>query len=166
MFQLNNLKPARGARRKNKRVGRGPGSGHGKTATRGTKGQRSRSGGGGHGWFEGGQMPLYRRIPKRGFTSPNRIENTVINLDDFERFDSSRAIDLAYLREIGVVSGPAPRVKILGNGEISGPFKVQVHAVSQSARAKIEAKGGSVEIVEHGTAGRECCSRRSQRASI
>lgn len=153
MFQLNNLKPARGARRKNKRVGRGPGSGHGKTATRGTKGQRSRSGGGGHGWFEGGQMPLYRRVPKRGFTSPNRIENHVINLDDFERFDASRAIDVAYLREIGIVNGPDPRIKVLGNGEISGAFQVKVHAVSRSAREKIEAKGGSVEIVEHGTAG-------------
>jgi large subunit ribosomal protein L15 len=155
MFQLNNLKPAPGARRKNKRVGRGPGSGHGKTSTRGSKGHSSRSGGGMASWFEGGQMPLYRRIPKRGFTSPNKIENQIVNLAAFERFDVSREIDLAYLREVGLINGPNPRVKILGNGEINAAFKVRVHAVSQSAREKIEAKGGSVQIVEHGTAGQK-----------
>jgi large subunit ribosomal protein L15 len=152
MFQLNNLKPAPGAKKKRRRVGRGPGSGNGTTAGRGYKGAKSRSGGGPPHWFEGGQMPLYRRVPKRGFYPRNRVENQVVNLVDFERFDASRDIDVDYLRELGLVSGPAPRVKVLGTGEVAGAFKVRVHAVSASAREKIEEKGGTVEILPWGTA--------------
>ena len=111
MYQLNNLKPAKGARRKPKRVGRGQGSGHGKTATRGMKGHSSRSGGGAAPWFEGGQMPLYRRIPKRGFHSPNRVAYQVLNLTDFERFEQGATVDVEYLRAKGIVSGRAARVK-------------------------------------------------------
>lgn len=147
MFQLNNLKPAEGARRKRKRVGRGIGSGHGKTATRGMKGHSSRSGGGSAPWFEGGQMPLYRRIPKRGFKSPNRVAYQVVNLADFERFDATALVDADYLKSKGVVSGRMPRVKILGDGELKSPFRVRVHAVSEAARKKIEAAGGTVEIL-------------------
>lgn len=147
MLTLNNLKPAEGARRKRKRVGRGIGSGHGKTSTRGMKGHSSRAGGGSAPWFEGGQMPLYRRIPKRGFKSPNRVSYQVLNLTDFARFEASAVIDADYLKTKGVVSGRLPRVKILGEGEIDAAFKVRVHAVSESARKKIEAAGGTVEIL-------------------
>ena len=147
MYQLNNLKPAQGAKKKKRRVGRGPGSGSGTTASRGNKGARSRAGGGMGAWFEGGQMPLYRRVPKKGFYSRNRVENQCVNLSMFERFDAGEAITPEYLASKGLVSGRNPRVKILGNGEISGAFKVHVHAVSQSAREKIEAAGGSIEIL-------------------
>jgi large subunit ribosomal protein L15 len=150
MLELNNLKPAKGARRRRKRVGRGPGSGSGKTSSRGQKGQSSRSGTGGRRRFEGGQMPLYRRIPKRGFAPPRRIENQVVNLEAFERFAPGRDVDVAYLRELGLVSGPEPRVKILGEGDLQGAFRVIVHAVSAAARRKIEAGGGTVELVQFG----------------
>jgi large subunit ribosomal protein L15 len=150
MYQLNNLKPDPGARRKNKRVGRGPGSGHGKTAGKGMKGHNSRSGGGMRAWFEGGQMPLYRRIPKRGFAPRNRVENSVVNLDDFERLDSGREVTVDYLAEMGLVNGPDPRVKVLARGDVGGAFRIRVHAVSDAARRKIEAKGGSIEIVPWG----------------
>ena len=150
MYQLNNLRPAPGARRKTKRVGRGIGSGHGKTSTRGMKGHSSRSGGGSPAWFEGGQMPLYRRIPKRGFHSPNRVPYQVVNVSDFARFDAKSAIDVDYLREAGAVSGRDPRVKLLGFGDVKGAFRVRVHAVSETARKKIEAAGGSVELLTWG----------------
>jgi large subunit ribosomal protein L15 len=150
MLELNNLRAARGARRNTKRLGRGPGSGQGTTAGRGYKGQGSRSGVGGRNWFEGGQMPLYRRVPKRGFVPRNRVENQVVNLSDFERFDASREIDAEYLRELGMVSGPEPKVKVLGSGEVNGAFRVKVHAVSAAARSKIEEKGGTVEILPYG----------------
>jgi len=147
MYQLNNLKPAPGARRNRKRVGRGIGSGHGKTATRGSKGHSSRSGGGTPAWFEGGQMPLYRRIPKRGFHSPNRVAYQVVNLADFERFEAGAVVDVDYLRAKGVVSGREPRVKLLGTGDVAGAFRVHVHAASGTARRKIEAAGGTIEIL-------------------
>jgi large subunit ribosomal protein L15 len=152
MYQLNNLRPAPGARRKTKRVGRGIGSGHGKTSTRGMKGHSSRSGGGSPAWFEGGQMPLYRRIPKRGFHSPNRVPYQVVNLSDFARFDAKSVIDVAYLRTAGAVSGREPRIKLLAFGEVTGPFQVRVHAASETARKKIEAAGGSVELLAWGSA--------------
>lgn len=151
MYQLNNLRPAVGARRKRKRVGRGIGSGHGKTATRGMKGHSSRSGGGSPAWFEGGQMPLYRRIPKRGFHSPNRVAFQVLNVSHFARFDAEALIDVDYLREAGAVSGREPRIKVLGFGDVSGAFRVRVHAVSETARKKIEAAGGSIEILAWGS---------------
>lgn len=152
MYQLNNLRPASGATRKRKRVGRGPGSGHGTTATRGQKGQGSRSGGPARRWFEGGQMPLYRRIPKRGFRPRNRVENSVLNLDDLQRLDASREITVEYLREAGLVNGPDPRVKLLAGGEVAQAYRIHVHAASEAARKKIEERGGSVEILPHPTA--------------
>jgi len=147
MYQLNNLRPAPGATKRRKRVGRGPGSGHGTFATRGINGQGSRSGGPQGPWFEGGQMPLYRRIPKRGFRPRNRVENSVLNLQDLARLDASQEITVESLRAAGLVNGPDPRVKILGEGEVTAASRVKVHAVSGSARRKIEEKGGSVEIV-------------------
>lgn len=148
MYQLNNLKPAAGARRKRKRVGRGIGSGHGKTSTRGMKGHSSRSGGGSPAWFEGGQMPLYRRIPKRGFHSPNRVPYQVLNVRDLARFDAKTTLDPQTLLRLGAVSGQDPRVKILGVGDVKAAYRVRVHAVSESARKKIEAAGGNVEILD------------------
>ena len=145
-MKLNELKPAPGSTKQRKRIGRGVGSGKGKTGGRGVKGQKSRSGVALNG-FEGGQMPLYRRVPKKGFYSRNRVENQCVNLSMFERFDSGEAITPEYLASKGLVSGRNPRVKILGNGEISGSFKIHVHAVSKSAREKIEAAGGSIEIL-------------------
>lgn len=150
MYQLNNLKPAPGAKKNRKRVGRGPGSGSGTYAGRGLNGQGSRAGGSSHPWFEGGQMPLYRRVPKRGFFSRNRVENQVVNLRVFDRFEAGQEIGVDYLRSRGLVSGRDPRVKILGNGEISGAFTVKVHAVSDAARKKIEAAGGSIELIPYG----------------
>ncbi|MFN8178582.1 MAG: 50S ribosomal protein L15 [bacterium] len=147
MYQLNNLRPAAGARRKRKRVGRGIGSGHGKTSTRGMKGHSSRSGGGSAGWFEGGQMPLYRRIPKRGFHSPNRVAYQVLNVADLARFATGATVDPATLSQLGAISGRDPRVKILGVGEVSGALRLRVHAISETARKKIEAAGGSVELI-------------------
>jgi large subunit ribosomal protein L15 len=95
-------------------------------------------------------MPLYRRVPKRGFFNRNRVENQILNLVDLERLDPSRDITVEYLRELKIVSGPAPRVKILGNGDPGGAYHIKVHAVSESARKKIEEKGGSVELVPYG----------------
>ncbi|MEZ5063371.1 MAG: 50S ribosomal protein L15 [bacterium] len=154
MFELNNLKPARGATKDRFRVGRGQGSGNGTTAGRGIKGQRSRSGGSGAGWFEGGQMPLYRRIPKSGFAPPNRVPYQVLNLADFERFDASETVTPDTLAAMGMVSGRNPRVKVLGVGDVNAAFRVSVHAISASAREKIEAKGGSVEILPWSRTGR------------
>ena len=151
MLQLNNLKPAPGGRKYRKRKGRGPGSGNGTTAGKGTKGQKARAGGGMGAWFEGGQMPIYRRVPKRGFTPRNRVENTILNLSDFDRLDATQEITVDYLRGLGIVKGSEPRVKILGHGDLTGAFNVRVHAVSASARQKIEEKGGSVELVPYGT---------------
>ncbi|MBZ0268180.1 50S ribosomal protein L15 [bacterium] len=149
MYQLNNLRPAKGAKKTRKRIGRGPGSGQGTYAGRGLNGQGSRAGGSTHPWFEGGQMPLYRRVPKRGFYSRNRVENQVVNLSQFERFDVAQEISVDYLKSHGMVSGRDPRVKILGNGEVTGAFRVKVHAVSDAARKKIETAGGTVELVPY-----------------
>ncbi|QJA06960.1 50S ribosomal protein L15 [Thermosulfurimonas marina] len=146
---LSNLKPFAGSKHREKRVGRGPGSGHGKTSCRGQKGQRSRSGGGVPPWFEGGQMPLIRRLPKRGFKNPFRVEYAVVNVRDLaRRFSAGAVIDVEALRQAGLVKGRAVRVKLLGDGEIDFAVTVRVHAASKSAREKIERAGGSVEIVE------------------
>ncbi len=150
MLRLNNLAPAPGATKKSKRVGRGPGSGHGKTSTRGSKGHLSRSGAKSYNAFEGGQMRLYRRLPKRGFNNRNRIVNDVVNLESISKFDPKVEITVDILRAAGLVHGPDPRVKILGDGEITGAYTVRVHGVSAAARAKIEAKGGKIELVPHG----------------
>lgn len=145
MIELHNLKPAQRSRRARKRVGRGPGSGKGKTAGRGQKGQNSRSGGGVPAWFEGGQMPLQRRIPKRGFTNRNRVAYQVVNVGDLNILTGDATPET--LRAAGLVRTLRDPVKILGTGEVSGPIHCSVHAVSSAARAKIEGAGGSLTIL-------------------
>lgn len=145
-MELHDLKPAQGSHRARKRVGRGPGSGLGKTSGRGQKGQKARSGGSVARGFEGGQMPLQRRIPKRGFTSLNRVEYAVVNLRDLEGLEGQE-ITPDSLRAAGLIGKKALPVKVLGTGEASGAFNVRVHAVSAGARAKIEAAGGTVALV-------------------
>jgi len=145
-MNLSTLKPNKKARKARKRVGRGPGSGLGKTAGRGENGQKSRSGYSRKIGFEGGQMPLHRRIPKRGFTNIFKKEFLILNLSDLERFDAGTTVDEATLREVGIVRGPrSPKVKILGNGEISKKLTVHAHKFSVTARTKIEAAGGTCQ---------------------
>jgi len=149
LITLSNLKPFPGSKHREKRVGRGPGSGHGKTACRGQKGQRSRSGGGVPPWFEGGQMPLIRRLPKRGFKNPFRVEYEVVNIRDLaKRFSEGAVVDVKALKAAGLVKGRQVRVKLLGDGEIDFALTVKVHAASRSAREKIEKAGGRVELLE------------------
>ncbi|MFO7302786.1 MAG: 50S ribosomal protein L15 [Acidobacteriota bacterium] len=144
---LNNLRPPRGAKKPKKRVGRGPGSGHGKTATRGHKGAQSRSGYRTKRGFEGGQNPLHRRLPKRGFRNPFRVEYAVVNLDRLaEVFDAGSSVTPEVLRERGIVRNGAP-VKILARGEISKPLTVRAHKFSGRAAEKIAAAGGSAEVL-------------------
>ena len=148
-MKLNELRPAPGATKRRKKIGRGPGSGHGKTSTKGHKGHSARSGGGKAGGFEGGQMPLYRRLPKRGFTPfGGKTEYAVVNLESLSGFAANAVVDPDGLAETGLIkrSGRA-RVKVLGNGDVAHALTVRAHAVSESARAKIEAKGGRVETL-------------------
>lgn len=146
-MDLSNLSPASGATKKRKRVGRGPGSGHGKTSTRGHKGRRSRSGGNSPPGYEGGQMPLQRRLPKRGFRSPNRREFTLVNLDQLQaRFDAGAAVDPAVLLQRGLIRRGRP-VKILGKGDLDKQMTVRAHAFSAKAKASIEAAGGAAEVI-------------------
>ncbi len=146
-MKLNELKPPRGSRRKRKRIGRGDGSGHGGTATRGAKGQKARSGGNVKPGFEGGQMPLTRRLPKRGFKNPFRKELTIVNLGQLGRFPGGATVDPEALLETGVIKKIGDGVKILGKGSLDRPLKFRVHAVSSGAREKIEAAGGAVEVI-------------------
>lgn len=146
-MKINELSPAEGSRRARKRVGRGPGSGHGKTSCRGHKGQNSRSGGGVRPGFEGGQMPIHRRLPKRGFKNPFRKEYCVVNVGDLSRFEPNTQLDPDSLKEAGLVWKMLDGVKLLGNGEISQPLVVRIHKISYSARTKIEGAGGTVEIL-------------------
>ena len=147
-MELYTLHPAPGAKKPRKRVGRGPGSGTGKTAGRGHKGQKSRSGYSRRYGFEGGQMPLVRRIPKRGFVNIFRVEYQVVNVEDLERiFADGDSVSPAELAEKGLVRRGAARVKVLANGEINKKLTVQAHKFSASARAKIEAAGGECEVV-------------------
>jgi len=144
---LHNLKPAPGSRKKPRRIGRGPGSGRGKTAGRGEKGQRSRSGYSAKVGFEGGQMPLHRRVPKRGFTNIFRKEFAVVNLDRLAQYPAGEEITPERLVEEGVVSKLGAGLKILARGELTHALKVKAHRFSKQARAKIEAAGGTVEVV-------------------
>jgi large subunit ribosomal protein L15 len=130
-------------------VGRGPGSGHGKTATRGSKGQKARSGGGKSGGFEGGQTPLYRRLPKRGFRPPGgKTEYEVVNLKSMEGFPAGSVVDPDALAARGLIRKSARgRVKILGEGDLTRALTVKAHAISAAAKAKIEAHGGGVELL-------------------
>ncbi len=145
---LDQLSPRPGSRQKPKRVGRGRASGSGKTCGRGQKGYGSRSGSKRRAWFEGGQMPLARRLPKRGFTNIFRREIQVVNVQALGRLAGADEIDAAALAAAGLIPSPEGRVKLLGKGEIQAAVKVAVHAASESARKKVEAAGGSVRIVE------------------
>lgn len=145
MAELHDLSPSSGSHRDRKRLGRGPGSGTGKTSGRGQKGAGARTGTGTKPGFEGGQMPLTRRIPKRGFTNIHRVEYQVVNLRELERFDGS--VDVASLREAGLIGTLRLPVKILGTGDLTKALAVEAHAFSKSAKEKIEAAGGSVSLV-------------------
>lgn len=147
MMKIHELSPAPGARKQRKRVGRGTGSGYGKTCGRGHKGQKSRSGGGPRPGFEGGQMPLHRRLPKRGFTNLFRKEYEIINLRDLARFGDNANVDMEVLKEAGLVRKRSFGVKLLGHGDVSSPIFIKVNRVTKSAREKIEAAGGRIEIV-------------------
>lgn len=147
-MKLDELSPVPGAKKRPKRVGRGPGSGHGKTSGKGHKGQKARSGGGKGGGFEGGQMPLYRRLPKRGFTPRRRIEYAVVNLRALSTFSAGSVVDPDRLVEARLVKkANRGRVKILGDGDLPHALTVRVHRVSAPARQKIEAAGGRVEVL-------------------
>ena len=146
-MELSNLRPAEGSKHSdNFRRGRGHGSGNGKTAGKGHKGQKARSGAPRIG-FEGGQMPLYRRIPKRGFKNINTKEIIAINVSALEKFDNDAVVDVEALINAGVIKNPKDGVKVLGNGEVTKKLTVKVNAVSASAKAKIEALGGTVEVI-------------------
>jgi large subunit ribosomal protein L15 len=151
-MRLSDLRPAPGAKRPPKRVGRGPGSGHGKTSTKGHKGHKARSGGGKAGGFEGGQMPLYRRLPKRGFLPHGgKREYAVVNLESLAGFAAGAVVDPDGLVQAGLIKRAGrDRVKILGAGEVPHALTLRVHAISGSARAKIEARGGRVEVLGSG----------------
>ena len=146
MIDLSNLSPAPGSTHARKRLGRGTSSGHGKTAGRGQKGQKSRSGGSPRVGFEGGQMPLSRRLPKRGFKNIFAKNIAIVNVEDLNRFDGSAPVDINALCEAGLVRGQFDAVKILGNGDVREKLNVIVDSISAAAREKIEKAGGSVEV--------------------
>ena len=146
-MELNNLRPSIGSTKNRKRIGRGTGSGHGKTATKGHKGQKARSGGSIKAGFEGGQMPLQRRLPKRGFTPLDRIEYSLVNISQLDIFESGSDVDVLSLVSKGLIKSDRFAVKILGNGDITKSLKVAAHKFSQSAKDKIIAAGGSVEEI-------------------
>ncbi|HSN68451.1 MAG TPA: 50S ribosomal protein L15 [Thermoanaerobaculia bacterium] len=147
-MELSNLKPKKGSRHAKKRVGRGPGSGHGKTSSRGETGQKSRSGFSRKLGFEGGQMPLQRRLPKRGFTNIFKTTYAVLNLSDLEeKFDAGATVDRDALKKAGLLRG-ARRVKVLGDGDLTKKLNVHADKFSKSAREKIEAAGGSCQVAQ------------------
>lgn len=145
-MKLSDLSPISGSKKKNKRVGRGPGSGHGKTSCRGHKGQKSRSGGGTRIGFEGGQMPLHRRLPKRGFTNIFRKQYGIVNLAALDRLSDSE-VTPEVLIEKGLIKDIKDGIKVLGDGEIKKPLIVKAHAFSSSAKEKIIKAGGKIEII-------------------
>lgn len=146
-MKLNELKPAVGSTKPNFRKGRGHGSGNGKTAGKGHKGQKSRSGGGVRRGFEGGQNPLYRRLPKRGFHCRNTKEIIAINISSLNVFDDNTVVDINALKSVGLVSNPKDGVKVLGSGDLEKKLTVQVNYFSKSATEKIEAAGGKAEVI-------------------
>ncbi|MFC7442643.1 50S ribosomal protein L15 [Laceyella putida] len=146
-MKLHELKPAPGSRHKKKRLGRGISAGQGKTAGKGHKGQNARSGGGVRPGFEGGQNPIYRRLPKRGFTNPNRVEYAIVNLDTLNRFEEGTVVTPELLVQEGVVKNLKDGLKILGNGELSKKLTVKAHKFSASAIEKINAVGGATEVI-------------------
>ena len=145
---LSNLSPPRGARKKPKRKGRGPGTGNGTTAGKGYKGQKCRAGANIRPGFEGGQMPLQRRLPKRGFKNPFRVEYAPVNVSQLAKiFATGEEIDPAAMKAKGAISRTAKRVKVLGNGEIASALTIKAHAFSKSAQEKIQAAGGTIEVL-------------------
>ena len=146
-MELNNLRPSIGSTKNRKRIGRGTGSGHGKTATKGHKGQKARSGGSIKAGFEGGQMPLQRRLPKRGFTPLDRVVYSLVNISQLDVYEAGSVIDAMSLVEKGLIKSNRFAVKILGNGDITKSLKVAANKFSQSAKDKIIAAGGSVEEI-------------------
>ena len=146
-MKLNELSPADGSKKSRQRIGRGVGSGWGKTAGRGSKGQGARSGGGVRPGYEGGQMPIHRRLPKRGFTNIFKKNFAIINIRDLARFDSGSTVDEVELVKNGLIKGTYDGIKLLGQGEIDYPLQIKVNAVSESARKKISSAGGTVEVV-------------------
>jgi len=147
MMRIHDLSPVKDSKKSRKRVGRGPGSGHGKTSCRGHKGQNARSGGGVRPGFEGGQMPLQRRLPKRGFTNIFKKRYAIININNLNRFEPEAILDPEALKEAGLVKSIKDGVKLLGDGAISHPIVIRVHKASKTAKEKIEAAGGRVEIL-------------------
>ncbi|MBH0158852.1 MULTISPECIES: 50S ribosomal protein L15 [Fictibacillus] len=146
-MKLHELKPSEGSRKVRNRLGRGIGSGNGKTSGRGHKGQNSRSGGGVRPGFEGGQNPLARRLPKRGFTNPTRKEYAVVNLEKLVRFEEGTVVTPELLIETGVVSSLKNGIKVLGNGKLEAKLTVKAHKFSVSAKEAIEAAGGTTEVI-------------------
>ena len=144
-MELNNLRPSIGSTKNRKRIGRGTGSGHGKTATKGHKGQKARSGGSIKAGFEGGQMPLQRRLPKRGFTPLDKVVFSLVNINQLDIYESGEVVDAISLVSKGLIKSARYAVKILGNGEISKSLKVTANKFSQTAKDKILAVGGSIE---------------------
>jgi large subunit ribosomal protein L15 len=147
-MKLHELKPAPGSRTRRKRIGRGIGSGRGKTAAKGHKGLLARSGGGKRPGFEGGQMPLKRRVPKRGFTNNFRVEWSIVNLRDLARLEGVPEITPALLLERGLIRRGSSRIKVLAEGDLTRPLSVQAHRFSASAAAKIQAAGGRAEVLD------------------
>jgi large subunit ribosomal protein L15 len=146
-MKLHELKPAEGSRQERKRLGRGIGSGQGKTAGKGHKGQNARSGGGVRLGFEGGQTPLYRRLPKRGFTNISRKEYAIVNLDTLNRFEDGTEVTPELLIETGVVSNEKAGIKILAKGNVEKKLTVKAHKFSSAAKEAIEAAGGTTEVI-------------------
>ena len=146
-MKLHNLKPAPGAKKRRKRIGRGPGSGHGKTATKGHKGLLARSGGGKRPGFEGGQMPLIRRLPKFGFANPFRTEYAVVNVRSFETWSGGGTVTPQAMVDAGLVKRKTLPIKILGTGALKKSLVIQAHKFSKSAEEKIRAAGGRVEVI-------------------
>src|SRR5690554_6160067 len=146
-MKLHELVISEGARHERKRLGRGTGSGHGKTAGKGHKGQKARSGGGVRPGFEGGQMPLFQRLPKRGFTNINRKEYAIVNLDTLNRFEDGTEVTPELLIETGVVKSEKAGIKILAKGELNKKLTVKAHKFSSAAKEAIEAAGGSSEVI-------------------
>jgi len=145
--KLEELKSPPGAKKRVKRVGRGIGSGHGKTSTRGHKGQKARSGGGTRPGFEGGQMPLQRRLPKRGFTNIFKKEYAIVNIKDLNRFEDGSEITPEVLLNAGLINSIKSEVKILGDGELEKKLTIRAHKISRQAEEKVTARGGRVEVI-------------------
>ena len=146
-MRLNELSPEKGQRKNRKRVGRGVASGSGKTAGRGSKVQNARSGGGVRPGYEGGQMPIHRRLPKRGFKNPFKKVFAIVNIQDLNRFEAETVVDEIAFIKSGLVKGARDGIKLLGKGDIQVPLTVRINKISDSARQKIEAAGGKIEVV-------------------